>query len=855
MIVLLLITEGSNEKGKSEEEGEEEGLSTEEKLLTLAASLLIMGFGVENFIGSGPNFLFNLRPTTISPESMSLYKRIRKNVIRLVANTSLLLILYYSYALHLAWSSGIVTAVYGFALLAAFTPIVLIGIIPCFGILRALVDQLLIRERTWSRFYVKRQSFFSLLFLLFFMLFSFAFVIPTSKLLNGDSGFRGPELVLLIIGYFLIGYFYLPATFIIFPLAPLSYALIFIIVYPPLFYVLEKQVYRADLAQERPGRDPVDFLKLAWKIREAKMKKRNKEKPRKLRRHVKAFAGKIEEKLPDYEKGFLALYSLPPFMKPMSKKACRIFASAIFSISILIYLALPPLSLLTLLLTGYVVLANHPEGQDVLIRFQKPETLRLVPEKPEKIVETYFGRFLKAYTKFFMVPFVLFSLIILLPLRSNYYRIEYAPDITHTLILGVIIPAHILSIILLERGSGYLEKSSSFLKDPTRIELLIHSLLFLPYAISLFLKFDFTGNLLQSALLHLLAALGLVLFTRKISRLSLLDFLHNNRFSRDHPTPDIKIFKRRIWKKQLMVGLILLFMLGSTFYPADLELSEGIQTWDYEKTPVPEENILLYQENTLIQDETLSLDQNLLIEAQVIFKNCSLEFLKKNGSRTGFFVLNGGYLILEDCSLTGPDYFLFVVRGRLEVEGSEISRVWGRSDVHDMEGGIELYTPQKVSFRDTVIQDCPANGIMAVETTFSLSNCQLRNMGSDAIEARECYITIVNCTVEDCAYGIAGDDSNLDISGTTIRDAKKGNIAPGAAESSRERNNSFQEEKEIDLPDMSFLTEPMKIPLKLLFHPYLINAFFFCALIYIILPERSYWEVKRKLEKQGGEGL
>ncbi len=823
--------------GFEEEESEEgdSGMSDEEALLLTGGLALGVGFLVEISLGESPDFLRKLKPSVVSRESMVLYKRIRKNVIRLVASLCLLFITFYTIALTVALIEGILMGLMFLAYVTVFIlPLATLASWLSMAIPGNIVDLYRnSRPITLLWHHARTRLPWTLVAAVgwFFLILGALFV---TSALDYSPGWLADFENLLLPLYLIYYYLYPPAAFAILLLYPLSYALVFIILYPLVVLALERVVYQVKLNRERAGSEGANFAKLLVEAGGKPVESWT----------SSGTTAQNQEKVPEGRQvqgeGFSLLYSLetPKALKEIL--GWFIAIPIILFLALLTYLMAPPFGMFMTLYFAAMLSATRSRSPSGVGGNTLPGLARLIPQGHKEKTRIFFREFLWVVGRSFIFTCLLVSLIILIPVELDYHRISHEPDFQNAFILGVLIPCHATALALFQRSTlGQVDCPKPLARMGRRTRWTYY-LLLAPYFLFIFLKFDFCGNVYLSSLFHFIIALLILASTWSVARLRVLDYFSNNQLSRGYLDRRVRHFAVELRQRHLVSLVAILLMLGFVAYPADQEFHFGYETWEYQRTPVPEENFLLYQEDTVIRDEDMSLDTNILIGASVRFVNCSLEFLPKDGDRTGLFVLENGSLGLENCSLTGPDHFLFVVRGLLDVRNSNISRVWGRSDVRDMEGGIELYSGKgEAVFENTTIQDCPANGIMGDKTGISLRNCHLRGFGSDAMEVKDCGVIINNSTIEDCDYGITGEDSDLVVHNTTFRDTREESVNDDLPPV-KGSNNTFigSGEKELEL---WFL------------NPVTVSLLFVVTLALVFVPGEPYRKVKEKLEREGGE--
>ncbi len=403
-----------------------------------------------------------------------------------------------------------------------------------------------------------------------------------------------------------------------------------------------------------------------------------------------------------------------------------------------------------------------------------PMALRLIPQTPGVLVNRYILHVIQVFFTLFWLPLLAISLLGLVPLRLP-SGVAHESDWETFFSFGLIIPLHWLALNLLFKSRAGKEGYHRDLKRQNTNFGHVHAVLFSLYALIICVKFDFVGNFLLSTVFHLGVAVFMLFLALAIIRMRLVDYLSCHRLSSGYLGSPVRDFRDRIQLLHSCRALVLVFMVLVLVAPAGYSYQLGIESQDYEMGPIPEENILVYQEETLLENEVLELDRNLIISANLQMRNTTLLFTSLEPGELGLYVLEEGSLDMENVSITSLSHFNFEVYGWLNVRDSSISRVWGNDDYVHREGGIELYNGRRTtSFWNTTISDCKTNGIMGKDSRLLMENCTLRDLGSDAVEMEEGYIEIRNCTIRDCYQGIVVTTKTRgEVTGTTTMDITK----------------------------------------------------------------------------------
>ncbi len=226
------------------------------------------------------------------------------------------------------------------------------------------------------------------------------------------------------------------------------------------------------------------------------------------------------------------------------------------------------------------------------------------------------------------------------------------------------------------------------------------------------------------------------------------------------------------------------------FFPMDEEFQKG---------PIPYDNARIYRNDTLLENETLYLDENLIISGSTTtIRNTELIFDNARRGAIGLYVLDDATLIVSDSSITSRSYFRCEVYGNLSMTDSHISRLWGDRDHVDYDGGMEIYSKTRSSRHsidvvlvNTTFSHCLTNGIMAGKSDPLIMNCTFHDIDDDAIELHESDAWIENVTIHHCGYGIIMDDSDPRIINTTIYDIEETPIDEGGNSDPIKRGNNI----------------------------------------------------------------
>ncbi len=409
--------------------------------------------------------------------------------------------------------------------------------------------------------------------------------------------------------------------------------------------------------------------------------------------------------------------------------------------------------------------------------------LRIIPERPEELEEHLFGNlvrnFLKVYYITSLPTAILATSPLWFPLAGDYLRF----DTVAVLILLTIIPLLACGTLLLFPDIAFFSGSKNSWGTEA-LSLLGYIFLLLLYLLLLSGSFNFLGNIVLSWLFHLLVALCFLNYRRASLKQSVLSYLYAGRppkKPRYSPGPEKAsrfLFKLRhdptitVACGIISMLLIAIFIIAPTDWeepqPAIIE-KERV----FHMGPVPEENIVVYSEDEIIENETLEPEMSIIINASVHFVNSSIIFQDEEPGALGIYVLENGSLTLENCNLSSKSYFIFEVYGDIETANSNISKLRGSKKHPDRDGGIELYGNARdhdAVFVKTRITNCQTNGIMAGPGSDpTILNCSFRNISGDGIEFQDSGGVVLGCDISDCHVGIYMRNADPYIGETRIK--------------------------------------------------------------------------------------
>ncbi len=406
--------------------------------------------------------------------------------------------------------------------------------------------------------------------------------------------------------------------------------------------------------------------------------------------------------------------------------------------------------------------------------------VHLIPEDPQSISRNYLHHLARAFSMKYFPAALLFSILLLIPMEFG-TLLEHSPDFETAAILLTIMPFHLLAFqLLLNQQEPENNKGDTLLTTAT-LGWIAYFVLFIPYVILLFLKFDFLfDSFLISWVFHLLLGLCGLFASWCFFQAGIMDCFHGGRLLSMRHTPSRKE-RLRFRNGTLAILLVLALMLGFMVYPSSLEFKSSMifPENDFEKhqDELPEKNVLIYSEDTLIQDEYMNLTNNMVIEAELRLDNCQLFFRDDHPGELGLYVTETGQLIMENCSLGAEFGLRFEVYGNLSVRGSELSGLWGDRDELAGDGGVEIYAKkgEKLArFENTTITGGPANGIMAWGSELEVYNCSFTEVKDDPIEIRYGRARIENSSFFDCGDGINAEESQLQMANLSIENCSEG---------------------------------------------------------------------------------
>ncbi len=475
---------------------------------------------------------------------------------------------------------------------------------------------------------------------------------------------------------------------------------------------------------------------------------------------------------------------------------------------------------------------------------------RLVPEAPKRTV-TFFMSWLDSrlstrYENAYLKIIIPFALAFLIPFQSPFSPAYHHPDIVNALVILTILPFLLAAInytLFLKLEDPGVNTWARELRTGFVGYMVT---LFLAYLMAVSLKFDFLGNFVLSWLAHVTISLLALYCSRSLLRAYLLDHLHGGRLRKRAFTPPAG-WTRDVRNSVMGVLLVLVLLAGIYFSPVEADLrEEGAFELDvdFHQGPVPEENVLLVGEDRIMANETLWLNENLVIaRGTTIIENSSLVFANSVPGELGIYVLEEAKLVINYSNLTSNSSFVFEVYGELDILNSELSRLWGDRNQGDVQAALEIYTPREKTarIRNSTIFNCTTNGIMAADSRPEILNSSIHHVGGDALEMTFSRPTIKDCHIHNASVGIYLLDCGGLVENTTVEDVKT-KCFHHPRSNTIDRDNTFREPKRQGLEDhISVLT---------------LNLIFFFILVPFILYRmkdeiRSYFELRKQEQIRG----
>ncbi len=191
---------------------------------------------------------------------------------------------------------------------------------------------------------------------------------------------------------------------------------------------------------------------------------------------------------------------------------------------------------------------------------------------------------------------------------------------------------------------------------------------------------------------------------------------------------------------------------------------------------IPYGTALAYNGDETVANETLELEQSLIINATVRFENVTLSFMNTENGSFGLYILEAGNLILQDCTLTSSSSFRFEVFGNISIRDSGISRLWGSTKYSAGDGGLELHGSEdrEAVIVNSSISHCTTNGIMAWGRSLELFNSSFSQVGDDPVEVRHGSARIENCSFRENRDGLYLRKSTIKLANLSFRDSSLG---------------------------------------------------------------------------------
>ncbi len=774
-----------NEEEKEEDQRDEEFQEEENEdggdltlMVLMGFMFIFMGTMLEKFFQNSLPFLDKIKVSPISRESMAIYKRMRRLATRLAFCIGLTTLLLYLFVALIIMEGGDPAFLFYIPLIYLLLVVVLFLVNTCaLGLAEIVLNS---HPRTLEGVILKERLLaVGMALVLSHLLLFMGDMLPSMFLGSNQDLSYYAELPILR------ALLYPPyiASLVIMGGTNILNILLFIVATVFLGFFLEKHIYLEKRKEHAVSREPHD-LRLLLKKERARLKGLNPEETEESWNQRKP----PEE----YETGILTYYSL----EGGKGNAPYVMALALIPANLILtypfYLLMGPA--FPLFMLGMFLMVGMGSFPDPLTRHgsKAQGAVRLVPENPERMVEIYLGKLSSNYLKFIAAIFWILSLLILVPLQLPGGS-EHHPDWQTALIFAVLIPLHGFALLLLSRSLVGKEDYPEHLREQRPPSPWVHEILLLIYWFLLLVKLDFLGNLALSLAFHLGLALFMLVLAWSSTRMRILDFLSCHKLSSGQQGVPARKFMRESQLKNTAFRIGALLLLVFMFYPAEMAYTQPLEYRDFRMGPIPEENRVVYEEDTLIKDQILELDQNLIIEANFTLENSSLIFTSGKPGELGLYVSGTGKLILEKAEITSQSYMNFEVYGEMEAGNSSISRVQGDENYARREGGIELYTKQKkVSMFNTSISNCQTNGILAKNSWLEVENCSFWDIGSDAVELEDSYLKMKNCTIRDCRYGILASGTDGYITGTTVEEVKKGAFNDRMGNDLDLRNNDFE---------------------------------------------------------------
>ncbi len=492
-----------------------------------------------------------------------------------------------------------------------------------------------------------------------------------------------------------------------------------------------------------------------------------------------------------FPKGFEALYSYQ-LLKEGGGSMEIFLMVALGSCMLFSYLLLPAIGLMCLVFFHVLVCS-------LLIKSPFPgfsrklNIIRLIPAKPEKVVDDFFHRLFKSHARVYLYWALPLAALSLLTIHLPYQRFFLEPYPFLTVYVLSVIPLLLLSYHLLTLTCIGIAEMPKKWKRRWEALFILLSLLLSAYGTRIFTREEaISGSYFLDWLLHMGIAACLVFAGWHALRMRLMDYLHGNRYYRDmektgpakprpgHPTPGSL---RAGITGALSLAVVL--MLLSLSVPGALVVLEGgvSEVAQVSRGPIPYDHAEVFSSEIYITNTTRYFEESLIIEKNTTtISNSTIVFNNSKAGAEGLYIKGSGKFILDNSTLTSRSYFNFEIHGDVLVKNSDISRVMGNYRQMDKDGGIEVYSGsryEQVLFWNSSIHHCKTNGFMIFYCDPTIEKCDIYDIGDDAIEIHGGGPVIDNCTIRDARRGINVRVSDPWILNTEFSDIQRKEIKLG----------------------------------------------------------------------------
>ncbi|MBA3045064.1 MAG: right-handed parallel beta-helix repeat-containing protein [Candidatus Thermoplasmatota archaeon] len=206
----------------------------------------------------------------------------------------------------------------------------------------------------------------------------------------------------------------------------------------------------------------------------------------------------------------------------------------------------------------------------------------------------------------------------------------------------------------------------------------------------------------------------------------------------------------------IVVALLVLFIVGGAYFNT-VPSSSGTGTYDI--FPVtetaPSSSVL---NGAVYNNVNLNIDGSILVNSgqKLEIRNSVLSFQGLQHKDSSIWTAPGSELVLDNCTLNAASSaasYSFEVFGTLRMNNCRVSGVWGDIDNVNLDGGIEIYSPD-ARISNTSIFSPTTNGIMAINSTLVLENVTIINAFDDALEVRNTVLIANGCTISDNGWAM-----------------------------------------------------------------------------------------------------